>query len=33
MFYKHHHVTSARVHDFVFSSMYLADFSKTWLSK
>jgi oligopeptide transport system substrate-binding protein len=33
MFYKHHHVTSARVHDFVFSSMYLADFTKTWLSK
>jgi peptide/nickel transport system substrate-binding protein/oligopeptide transport system substrate-binding protein len=33
MFYQHHHVTSARVHDFVFSSMYLADFSKTWLSK
>jgi oligopeptide transport system substrate-binding protein len=33
MFYKHHHVTSARVHDFVFSAMYLADFSKTWLSK
>jgi len=32
MFYKHHHVTSARVHDFVFSAMYLADFSKTWLS-
>lgn len=32
MFYKHHHVTSARVHDFVFSSMYLADFTKTWLS-
>ncbi len=33
MFYKHHHVTSARVHDFVFSSMYLADFTKVWLSK
>jgi peptide/nickel transport system substrate-binding protein/oligopeptide transport system substrate-binding protein len=33
MFYKHHHITSSRVHDFVFSSMYLADFSKTWLSK
>ena len=32
MFYKHHHVTSARVHGFVFSAMYLADFSKTWLS-
>jgi peptide/nickel transport system substrate-binding protein/oligopeptide transport system substrate-binding protein len=32
MFYKHHHVTSARVHDFVYSAMYLADFSKTWLS-
>jgi oligopeptide transport system substrate-binding protein len=33
MFYKHHHVVSSRVHDFVFSSMYLADFSKTWISK
>jgi oligopeptide transport system substrate-binding protein len=33
MFYQHHHVVSSRVHDFVFSSMYLADFSKTWLSK
>jgi oligopeptide transport system substrate-binding protein len=32
MFYKHHHVVSSRVHDFVFSSMYLVDFSKTWLS-
>ena len=32
MFYKHHHVVSSRVHGFVFSSMYLADLSKTWLS-
>jgi peptide/nickel transport system substrate-binding protein/oligopeptide transport system substrate-binding protein len=32
MFYKHHHVTSARVHGFVFSSMYLADFTNTWIS-
>jgi peptide/nickel transport system substrate-binding protein/oligopeptide transport system substrate-binding protein len=32
MFYKHHHVTSSRVHGFVFSSMYLADFTNTWLS-
>jgi oligopeptide transport system substrate-binding protein len=32
MFYKHHHVVSSRVHGFVFSSMYLVDLSKTWLS-
>ena len=32
MFYKHHHVTSSRVHGFVFSSMYLADFTNCWLS-
>ncbi len=32
MFYKHHNVTSARVHDFVFSAMYLGDFTKVWLS-
>jgi oligopeptide transport system substrate-binding protein len=32
MFYKHHHVTSSRVHDLIFSSMYLADFSKCWIS-
>jgi peptide/nickel transport system substrate-binding protein/oligopeptide transport system substrate-binding protein len=33
MFYQHHHVVSSRVHDFVFSSMYLADLSGTWISK
>ncbi len=33
MFYKHHHVVSSRVHDLIFTSMYLADLSKTWLSK
>ncbi len=33
MFYKHHHVVSSRVHNFIFSSMYLADLSKCWISK
>ncbi len=33
MFYKHHNVTSSRVHDFTFDAMYLADFSKCWLSQ
>jgi oligopeptide transport system substrate-binding protein len=32
MFYKHHHVVSSRVHDFVFTSMYFADLTKTWIS-
>ncbi len=31
MFYKHHHVASARVHDLTYSAMNLADFTKVWL--
>ena len=32
MFYKHHHVASARINDFTFSAMYLANFSKVWIT-
>lgn len=31
MFYKHHHVGSARLHDFAFGPMYLGNFQKVWL--
>ena len=31
MFYRHHHVAAARVHDLTYSAMNLADFQKVWL--
>jgi peptide/nickel transport system substrate-binding protein/oligopeptide transport system substrate-binding protein len=33
MFYKHHEVTSEKVHDFRFGPDHLADYSKIWLSE
>lgn len=32
MFYKHHHVGSDRLNNFIFSPMYLANFSKVWIT-
>lgn len=31
MFYKHHHVGSDRINDFVFGPMYLGNFDKVWV--
>jgi oligopeptide transport system substrate-binding protein len=31
MFYRHHHVASARVHALTYSAMNLADFTKVWV--
>ncbi|HSK47201.1 MAG TPA: peptide ABC transporter substrate-binding protein [Coriobacteriia bacterium] len=31
MFYKHHHVGSDRLHDFIFGPMYLGNFDKVWV--
>lgn len=31
MFYKHHHVGSDRIRDFVFGPMYFGDFTKVWV--
>lgn len=32
MFYKHHHVGSDRLNDFVFNALYLANFDKVWVA-
>ncbi len=32
MFYKHHHVGSDKIRDFVFGPMYLGNFQKVWVS-
>ncbi len=32
MFYKHHHVGSDRINDFVFSPLYFGSFEKAWIS-
>lgn len=31
MFYKHHHVGSDRLHDFVFDALYFGHFEKAWI--
>jgi peptide/nickel transport system substrate-binding protein/oligopeptide transport system substrate-binding protein len=31
MFYKHHHVGSDRLHNFIFGPMYLGNFDKVWV--
>jgi len=31
MFYRHHHVANARVHELTYSAMNLADFTKVWV--
>jgi peptide/nickel transport system substrate-binding protein/oligopeptide transport system substrate-binding protein len=33
MFYKHHHVGSARLRDFTFTPMYLGNFQKVWIDE
>lgn len=32
MFYKHHHVGSDRLNNFIFNPMYLGNFSKVWIT-
>ncbi len=32
MFYKHHHVGSDRINDFVFTALYFGSFEKAWIS-
>jgi peptide/nickel transport system substrate-binding protein/oligopeptide transport system substrate-binding protein len=32
MFYKHHHVGSDRINDFVFNPLYFGNFEKVWVS-
>jgi hypothetical protein len=31
MFYKHHHVGSDRLNDFVFGPLYFGNFEKVWV--